>query len=60
MIPYAYLAWAFFEPLVMGGGGGGGGGHDDPNHNFVVIAPMIIKFCTGMKLDAFYTMVSKT
>ena len=33
----------------------GGGGH----HNFVVIAPMIMKFGTGVKLDAFYTMVTK-
>ena len=30
-----------------------------PHHNFVVIAPMIIKFGTGMKLDVFYTMVTK-
>ena len=34
---------------------GGGGGH----HNFVVIAPMIMKFGTGVKLDIFYTMVNK-
>ena len=34
---------------------GGGGGH----HNFVVIALMIIKFGTGVKLDVFYTMVTK-
>ena len=39
----------FFEPSVMGG-----------NHNFVVIAPMIMKFGTGVKLDVFYTMVTKT
>ena len=26
---------------------------------FVVIAPMIIKFSTGIKLDVFYTMVTK-
>ena len=25
-----------------------------PHHNFVVIAPMIMKFCTGVKLDVFY------
>ena len=31
------------------------GGH----HNFVVIAPMIMKFGTGVKLDVFYTMVIK-
>ena len=30
-----------------------------PNHNFVVIAPIIIKFGTGIKLDVFYTMVTK-
>ena len=36
-----------------------GGGHEVPHHNFVVIAPMIIKFGTGVKLDVFYTMVTK-
>ena len=36
-------------------GGGGGGGH----HNLVVIAPMIMKFGTGIKIDVFYTMASK-
>ena len=30
-----------------------------PYHNFVVIAPMIIKFGTDIKLDLFYTMVTK-
>ena len=30
-----------------------------PHHNFVAIAPMIIKFGTGVKLDVFYTMVRK-
>ena len=30
-----------------------------PHHNFVVIAPMIMKFGTGVKLDVFYTMVLK-
>ena len=30
-----------------------------PHHNFVVIAPMIMKFGTGIKLDAFYTMATK-
>ena len=30
-----------------------------PHHNFVVIAPMIMKFGTGIKLDVFYTMVTK-
>ena len=42
----------FFEPLVMGG-------YDTPHHNFVVIAPMIMKFGTDMKLDVFYTMTTK-
>ena len=37
--------------------GGGGGGKDimAPHHNFVVIALMIMKFGTGIKLDVFYT-----
>ena len=30
-----------------------------PHHNFVVIAPIIMKFGTGVKLDLFYTMVTK-
>ena len=38
---------------------GGGGGMRGPHHNFIVIAPMIIKFGTGVKLDVFYTMVEK-
>ena len=38
---------------------GGGGGHEGPNHNLVVTALMIIKFSTGVKLDLFYTMVTK-
>ena len=33
----------------------GGGGGDD----FIVIAPMIMKFGTGIKLDVFYTIVTK-
>ena len=44
----------FFEPSVMGEGG-----LRAPHHNFVVIAPMIMKFGTGVKLDVFYTMVAK-
>ena len=43
----------FFEPSVMGEG------HEGPHHNFVVIAPMIMKFGTSVKLDVFYTMVAK-
>ena len=38
----------FFEPLVMA-----------PHHNFVVIAPMIMKFDTGVKLDELYAKVTK-
>ena len=30
-----------------------------PHHNFVVIAPMLMKFGTGTKLDVFYTIVTK-
>ena len=30
-----------------------------PHHNFVVIALIIMKFGTGVKLDAFYTIVAK-
>ena len=44
----------FFEPSVMGGGGGDEG----PHHNFVVVAPMIMKFSTDVKLDVFYTVVT--
>ena len=36
-----------------------GRGHEGPHHNFVVIAPMIMKFGTGIKFDVFYTMVTK-
>ena len=39
---------------------GGEGGMRPPHQNFVVIAPMIMKFGTGFKLDVFYTMVTKT
>ena len=31
-----------------------------PHHNFVVIAPMIMKFGTGVKLDVFYAIVTTT
>ena len=30
-----------------------------PHHNFVVIAPIIMKFGTGIKLDVFYIMVKE-
>ena len=43
----------FFEPLVMGEG------IRAPNHNFVVIVPMIMRFGTVVKLDVFYTMATK-
>ena len=49
----------YFEPSVIWGGGGGAGVHEWPHHNFVVIAPMIMKFGTSIKLDVFYTMVAK-
>ena len=42
----------FFEPSGMGG-------MSPPQHNIVVIAPMIMKFGTGINLDIFYTMVTK-
>ena len=35
-----------------------GGGPAGPHHNFV-IAPMIMKFGTGVKLDVIYTIVPK-
>ena len=38
----------------------GGGGHEGPHPNFVVLAPMIMKFATVIKLDVFYTVVTKT
>ena len=37
--------------------GGGGAGIMVPHHHFVVVAPMIIKFGTDIKIDVFYTMV---
>ena len=30
------------------------------HYNFVVVALMIMKFGTGIKIDVFYTMVAKT
>ena len=51
------MTWAFFEPSVIGPGEGGM--MHPLHHNSVVIAPMIIKFGTGMKLDVFYTIVTK-
>ena len=49
---------SFSELSVIGGGGGGGGGGEGMRA-FVVIALMIMKFGRGIKLDIFYTMVSK-
>ena len=43
----------FFEPSVMEGV------HEGPHHNFVVVAPMIMKFGIGIKLDVFYIMLKK-
>ena len=37
---------------------GGGDGIRASHHNFVVFAPMIMKFGTGIKFDLFYTMVT--
>ena len=31
-----------------------------PHHKFDVIAPMITKFGTGIKINVFYKMVTKT
>ena len=39
--------------------GGGGGSMRAPHHNFVVIALMIMKFGTGVKLDVLCTTVTK-
>ena len=50
------LTWAFLNRQSLGGGGGGG--MRAPHHNFVVIAPTIMKFSTVIKLDVFYTMVT--
>ena len=36
-----------------------GGGMKGPHHNVVVVAPMIMKFGTGVKLEVFYKMVTK-
>ena len=30
------------------------------HHNFVVVAPVIITFGTGMQLDVFHTVLTKT
>ena len=56
MFSLTLIYMSFFEPSVMGGGGGG---MRPPYHNFVAIAPMITKLGTDIKLDVFYTMVTK-
>ena len=38
---------------------GGGDEPPPPHRNFVVIAPMIMRFDTGVRLDVFYTVVTK-
>ena len=40
-------------------GGGGGVWLQGPNHNFVAVVPIIMKFGTGIKLDVLYTMITK-
>ena len=32
---------------------------EEPHHNFIVVAAMVMKFSTGVKLDVFYTMLTK-
>ena len=44
----------------MRGGGGGEGGMCLPHLTFVVFASVIMKLGTGIKLDVFYTMVTKS
>ena len=36
-----------------------GRGNESAHHNFVALALMTMKFDTGIKLDVFYTMVTK-
>ena len=48
-----YLTWAFLNHQLLGGG------HEGPHHNFVAIAPMIMTFGTGVKLDVFHIMVTR-
>ena len=45
----------FFEPSIIRGSEGA-----NPHHNYVVMALMVLKFGTGIKLDILYTMVAKT
>ena len=46
------MTWAFLNRQFSLGEGG----HEGLHHTFFVIAPMIMKFGTGIKLDVFYTM----
>ena len=48
----------FFGTVSHLGGGGMKPPPPPPHHNFV-IAPMIMKFGAGIKLDVFYTMVTE-
>ena len=43
-----------FQPSIMGGGG-----HEAPIITLLLVAPMIMKFGTAIKLDVFHTMVTK-
>ena len=46
----------FFCTVSLRGEGGEG---MRPHHKFVVIAPMIMKFGTGIKFDVFYTVITR-
>ena len=48
----------FLNRQLWGGGGRGEGEHKASHHNFVVIALIIMKVGTGIKLDIFYKMVT--
>ena len=50
MITLTLFDMGFFEPSVS---------PPLPHHNCVVIAPVIMKFGTGIKLDVFYILVTK-
>ena len=58
------LVWNCLNPIWQGlflnrQSWRGGGRHEAPNHNSVVIALMIMKIGTGIKLDVFYATVTK-
>ena len=54
------MGFFLIRQSLGGGGKGGGGEYEVPHHNFVVIAPMIMKFGKCITLDVFYTMVTKS